>query len=55
MKALEDIPGTGLTGGKSKDKVKVKRRVVIDIPSFAWHSQADEGFDTANLLVHLSF
>ncbi len=55
MQALEDIPGTGLTGGKSKDKVRVKRRVVIDIPSSAWHSQADEGFDTANLLVHLSF
>ncbi len=30
MKAIEDTPGNGLTGGKSKDKVKVKRRVVID-------------------------
>jgi hypothetical protein len=55
MKAIKDNPGSGLNGGQGKDKVKVKRRVVIDIPSSAWHSQASEAFDTANLLVHLSF
>ena len=55
MKALEECSGTGQDGGRSKDKARVRQRVVIDIPSPAWHSQADEGFDTANLFVHLSF
>ena len=55
MKAIAECPGTGQDGGKSQNnKVKVSRRVVIDIPSPAWDSQADEGFDTANLCVHLS-
>lgn len=44
MAALDASSGSGEAGGKGKDHVRVKRRVVIDIPKAAWHSQADEGF-----------
>jgi len=37
MAALDCSPGSGLDGGKGKDKVKVKRRVVIDVPLGPWH------------------
>ena len=55
MTALAEFPGSGLNGGRGKDHVKVRRRAVIDIPEAAWHSQADEGFDTTNVLCSLSF
>jgi hypothetical protein len=55
MTALAEFPGSGLDGGRGKDKVKVRRRAVIDIPEAAWHSQADEGFETTTVLCSLSF
>ncbi len=42
--AIAVNPGSGETGGKGKDHVRVKRRVVIDIPSAVWFSQVDEEF-----------
>jgi hypothetical protein len=54
MAALAETPGSGADGGKGKDQVKVKRRAVINIPHAAWHSQADEGFDTTKVLCSLS-
>ena len=37
LAALDASPGSGLDGGKGHDKVKVKRRVVIDVPLGPWH------------------
>jgi hypothetical protein len=37
MAALAEFPGSGIDGGKGKDKVRVKRRVVIDVPRGPWH------------------
>ena len=54
MSALEDSKGTGLTGGKGRDQVKVKRRVVITVPEFVWHGATDHGFDTSQLVTFLS-
>jgi hypothetical protein len=42
--AIAACPGSGKDGGRGKDHVKLRRRVVIDIPRAVWHSQADEGF-----------
>ena len=42
--AIAVNPGSGETGGKGKDQVRIKRRVVIDIPSAVWFSQVDEEF-----------
>jgi hypothetical protein len=55
MAVLAATPGSGVDGGKGNDKVKVKRRVVLNIPKAVWHSQADKGFDTANVMCSLSF
>jgi hypothetical protein len=44
LAAIAASPGSGLTGGKCKDHVNIKRRMIIDIPSVAWHSQVDDGF-----------
>jgi hypothetical protein len=54
MEAIAACPGTGLDGGKGKDHVRVKRRVVIDVPPGAWHDEADQGFDTTKWLYALS-
>jgi hypothetical protein len=37
LAAIDASPGSGLDGGKGHDKVKVKRRVVIDVPLGPWH------------------
>ena len=42
--AIAVNPGSGETGGKGKDQVRIKRRVVIDIPSAARFSQVHEEF-----------
>ncbi len=42
--AIAVNPGSGETGGKGKDQVRIKRRVVIDIPSAVWFSQVDGEF-----------
>jgi hypothetical protein len=44
LAAIAKCPGTGKTGGQGKDHVRVKRRVIIEIPRAAWYSQADKGF-----------
>jgi hypothetical protein len=41
MSALAARKGSGADGGKGKDHVKVKRRVVIDVPAVAWLVPAD--------------
>jgi hypothetical protein len=45
LAAIAASPGSGLNGGKGKDHVNIKRRMIIDIPSAAWHSQVDDGFE----------
>jgi len=55
MAAIAACPGSGLDGGKGKDHVRVKRRVVIDVPPGAWHEEADMGFDTTKWLCDTSF
>jgi len=37
MEAIAGCEGSGADGGKGKDKVKVKRRIVIDVPAASWH------------------
>jgi hypothetical protein len=37
MAALAECEGSGKDGGKGKDKVKVRRRVEIDVPWGPWH------------------
>ncbi len=44
MDALKASRGSGGDGGKGKDKVRVKHRVVIDVPPAAWHDEVDTGF-----------
>ena len=36
MAALAEFPGSGKDGGKGRDNVRVKRRVVIDVPPGPW-------------------
>jgi hypothetical protein len=55
MAAIAACKGSGLDGGKGKDHVRVKRRVVIDVPPGAWHEEADMGFDTTKWLCDTSF
>jgi hypothetical protein len=43
MAALAASRGSGIDGGKGKDKVNVKHRVVIDVPPVSWHVP-DTGF-----------
>jgi hypothetical protein len=44
MDALKASKGSGSDGGKGKDNVRVKHRVVIDVPPAAWHDEVDPGF-----------
>ena len=47
MAALAATPGSGLDGGKGKQNVRVKRRVVIDVPPapIPWHrAPLSEGY-----------
>jgi hypothetical protein len=43
MSALAARKGRGADGGKGKDHVRVKRRVVIDVPAVTW-LVPDDGF-----------
>ena len=55
MAVIASTPGSGVDGGQGRDRVRVRRRAVIDIPKAAWHSQADECFDTTKVLCSLLF
>ena len=61
MTALQECAGTGKDGGTSKDKVRVKRRVEIDVPWGPWHRGsvsegcASDGSDDSDCLLNISF
>jgi hypothetical protein len=38
MAAIAATPGTGHAGGKCKDNVKVRRRVILSIPAGPWEA-----------------
>ena len=50
MEVIKASKGSGRDGGKGKDHVRVKRRVVIDVHPGAWHEEVDKGFDTTKWL-----
>jgi hypothetical protein len=54
MAAIAACMGSGQDAGKGKDKVRVKRCVVIEVPPGAWHEEVDQGFETTKWLYSLS-